>query len=390
MTEKTFIMFGCEMKNIFNFFMLFITFMSQVVSSEDSMEMYKKLEEKFIKMPGHYTIEACDRFEKDVLDMECSQHRQYESFGRIDFDASTNKFSGKEVSLAKESRINPRMAFILSYLERIKFQATNDFCFFITLGDQGSLPVTIGDQLHKVPFLCLDRVPGNSGLQNALIVPDFYLISTNHQDTIRAIEKSVTAHESTPKRDVAGWRGSQTGGLFNIDAIGKIPRLNLVMYSKDHPGYVDARFVSYDCQLAGGEEGIKYKDFMTEKFGPPAPYVPFPEMVRYKYNVSLDGNVSAWARPAWVLFTKSALLFNTKFETFYTPFFKEYVHYIPIKTDMSDIADKIDELRRDPALYKRITENGFKFAQEFFSPASIGTYYETVLRKIASKFTKET
>ena len=125
---------------------------------------------------------------------------------------------------------------------------------------------------------------------------------------------------------------------------------------------------------------------MYKTCGPPAPFVPFEEMVKYKYNVPLDGGVSAWGRTPWVLFTKSVLLYHSIFETFYTPYFKPYVHYIPIKPDMSDMKEKIDELRANPELYKKIVKNGSQFAEEIFTPEAIKEYWVAVLKGISAKF----
>ena len=40
---------------------------------------------------------------------------------------------------------------------------------------------------------------------------------------------------------------------------------------------------------------------MLKTVGFPSPFVPFEEMVKYQYNISIDGCVSAWARTPWIL-----------------------------------------------------------------------------------------
>ena len=50
---------------------------------------------------------------------------------------------------------------------------------------------------------------------------------------------------------------------------------------------------------------------------------------------------------------------------------------------MSDLKEKIDELRANPELYKKIVENGAQFAEEILSPQTIKDYWLKVLTAIS-------
>jgi hypothetical protein len=65
------------------------------------------------------------------------------------------------------------------------------------------------------------------------------------------------------------------------------------------------------------------------------------EMVNYKYILDIDGHSSSWDATAWKL-NSGSVIFKT--ESIWTQWFyddyKEWVHYVPIKEDFSDIQEK--------------------------------------------------
>lgn len=356
-------------------------------------EVYEQLEKRFLKMPNHYTVKGCNDFEKYVAEnFDKSIIPNSTTLFRVDFDSHRKKFSVKKITPSYEG-IDDRLGPFKSFLKKLKFKSDYDFCFFVDLGDVSHTQSEIGKKIHKIPYVCADRLLIESNLEDAILIPDYFLIKPNYELTIKAIKRNLKKKKYLSRLDVAGWRGAQSvywhhpaGYYFNLSKIGKFPRLDLVLFSAANPDYVDAKFTSYDQLLSPGEEGQKYKEFMLKTVGFPSPFVPFEEMVKYQYNISIDGCVSAWARTPWILFTKSVLLYHSLFETFYTPFLKPYVHYVPIKSDMSDLKEKIDELRANPELYKKIVENGAQFAEEILSPQTIKDYWLKVLTAISKRF----
>ena len=68
--------------------------------------------------------------------------------------------------------------------------------------------------------------------------------------------------------------------------------------------------------------------------------------LKFKYQISIDGITAAWQRVPWILLSGSVLLFvesNTE-EWFYRDI-HPWVHYVPVKNDLSDLFEKIDWLR---------------------------------------------
>lgn len=64
-------------------------------------------------------------------------------------------------------------------------------------------------------------------------------------------------------------------------------------------------------------------------------------MFKYKYQLNIDGTVAAYRLP--YLLAGNSVVFkqdSTYYEHFYSEL-KPFVHYIPIKRDLSDLVDKI-------------------------------------------------
>jgi hypothetical protein len=151
---------------------------------------------------------------------------------------------------------------------------------------------------------------------------------------------------------------------------------------------VDARFTDHKLQTTESESGKAYINFMNQTFGndPSKFFIRFEDQVHYKYIVSLDGNISAWERVVFALNMGSVLLYHTYFVQFFTPYLKENVHYIGIRSDMSDLKEKIDYLRSHPDKSKEIIHNAQNFASKNISTDMFIRYYVEVCKSIANRF----
>lgn len=61
------------------------------------------------------------------------------------------------------------------------------------------------------------------------------------------------------------------------------------------------------------------------------------------------------------------------------------IHYIPIKTDLSDLVEKLEWARNNDHEAKQIAKNGQKFANENLLPKDIFCYYAMLLDEFSKK-----
>lgn len=101
-----------------------------------------------------------------------------------------------------------------------------------------------------------------------------------------------------------------------------------------------------------------------------------PELVKtYKYLVDIGG-IGFSGRLPYLLFSNRPLLLVDRdyVQYFYTDL-EPYVHYVPVKQDLSDFIEKVKWLRNNEEKCKEIAVNAQKFALERFT-------YENILDKV--------
>ena len=89
------------------------------------------------------------------------------------------------------------------------------------------------------------------------------------------------------------------------------------------------------------------------------------EMLEYKYQIDIDGEVNAWSGLWWKLYSNSVVFkVDSHYEQWYYKDMKEWEHYIPIKPDLSDIEEKYKWAIENDDKCKKIAENGRIFAEK--------------------------
>ena len=89
------------------------------------------------------------------------------------------------------------------------------------------------------------------------------------------------------------------------------------------------------------------------------------EMLEYKYQIDIDGEVNAWSGLWWKLYSNSVVFkVDSHYEQWYYKDMKEWEHYIPIKPDLSDIEEKYRWALENDEKCKQIAENSRNFAKE--------------------------
>ena len=104
-------------------------------------------------------------------------------------------------------------------------------------------------------------------------------------------------------------------------------------------------------------------------------------------KVFIEGNGLQYRKPS-LFFYKSVILdvqsnFKAWFETT-ADLFKPYVHYIPIKKDLSDLIEKIQWCKNNDKECKKIAKNCYKFAIDNFNYNNYINYMEKILLNAAT------
>ena len=185
-----------------------------------------------------------------------------------------------------------------------------------------------------------------------LLIPDTDFIKTNGYKELRE-EIDMNDRDWNYKTDKIFWRGGIHGkGYYEYDNPSSLPRESirpsekkprcqrqmLVDYSKDNQLWIDAK-----------------PSYSTTKT----------EMLQYKYQLDVDGEVNAWSALWWKLYSNSVVFkVDSHYEQWYYKELKEWVHYIPVKADLSDLEEKYKwALENDKKCYE-IAMRGKEFASQ--------------------------
>lgn len=181
------------------------------------------------------------------------------------------------------------------------------------------------------------------------------------------------------KKSVAIFRGSATGcGVTEKDNM----RIKATMLSKEYPDILDAGLTAFNRKpkkmvgkslaiIEPNELKIKKSTFMTTA-----------EKSTYKYILTIDGHVSAF-RLSYEFSLKSIILLqDSEFFMWYSNLLKPYEHYIPIKSDLSDLIDQIKWCIDNDDKCKKITENAYELYKNHLQIDNMYDYMQKTLNNI--------
>lgn len=231
----------------------------------------------------------------------------------------------------------PNMDFIISYYDAFPF------------GPLPKAPILVSAKLKNTP--------------NALLIPDWRSIGHWWVSDIKAIKKEQIPWEN--KRPFALWRGGLT----------KEVRLTLCQLSLEHPDILDAR-------LSSAPETEEEKRRCAHLMGTRTSWSDF---LSCKYLPYVDGVMCAAPALQWRLLSGS-LTFKPDSEEiqWFTSALKPFLHYVPVKSDLSDLVEKIEWAKAHDAECKQIAEEAHHFAKENILYHDVLNYFYLVLKRYGS------
>ena len=195
---------------------------------------------------------------------------------------------------------------------------------------------------------------------DSILIPDAEFIQTHgYQATRQAIEANPISWEK--RLPIVFWRGSSTG-VRSTNHWRSIPRIELCRkiqsLSQEEQSFFDVGVTA----LTQMQDSERHEFLTNMRF---KPFVPMLDSAMYRYQIDIDGNTNAWG----ALFQKllmGCLVFKVQsphqFTQWYYTRLEPYVHYIPIKADLSDLLEKVIWARANTEDARRIAANGQSLA----------------------------
>lgn len=168
---------------------------------------------------------------------------------------------------------------------------------------------------------------------------------------------SVQGNTDTPweeKIEKVFWRGRDA----------RRERLDLIDISRKYPDFFNASITNF----------FFFKDEI-EKYGPPQSHVSFFNFFKYKYQLNIDGSVAAYRFP--YLLAGDSVVLKQKSE-YYEFFYNDLVpgeHYVPVKSDLSDLVEKIMWAKEHDEEALKIAKSARQFARDNLLPRNVLCYH---------------
>lgn len=223
------------------------------------------------------------------------------------------------------------------------------------------------------PIFCSSKV---KTIKQALYFADWYTIMPNPRcyDIIKRIDRILEEVKWEDKKNQLIWRGRTTDGSYysdNWQTAGR--RGRLVNLSLSYPDLIDASFIYADWLWVDVKKN-RPKDFLTHE-----------EQVIYKYQIVLDGIFTTYPGDRWRLFSNSVVFMHEsdKGHWFYEALIP-WVHYVPVKSDLSDLIENLAFIMEHDHLAREIATNGRNFAKKNLYAEHIAIYCYKALIKYAS------
>ena len=226
------------------------------------------------------------------------------------------------------------------------------------------------------------------------------ILSPTHEDWARVQNKKgiffprscrkFQTHFNTPwedKKKTAVFRGTSTGCGTTIDSN---PRLKLAHLSATQdstiPPLLDAGITKWNRRprkLKGSKYlqtidisklGIKLSKFLSPQ-----------QQSTYRYIINVDGHVSAFRLSTELSMGSVILSVQSKWKIWYSDMLIPYKHYVPVKSDLSDLLDKIKWCRNNDEKCKIIANNALEFYNTYLQENGILDYLQKTIVDMKSE-----
>jgi hypothetical protein len=180
------------------------------------------------------------------------------------------------------------------------------------------------------------------------------------------------------KKDVAVWRGSSTGVGTNRHTNQRLKIAYMAMTEES----LDAGITRWNTRIRTSETMTGYRTINNRGLKLVDP-ISFSDQARYKYIVHINGHVSAYRLGAELGLGSVILKVESEYSLWFESHLKPWVHYVPVKNDLSDLISQIDWLRKNDKRAMQIASNGVRFFETNLGKNGILDYMSNTLRCIA-------
>jgi hypothetical protein len=128
-------------------------------------------------------------------------------------------------------------------------------------------------------------------------------------------------------------------------------------------------------------------DFFDTRPGKTTAFIPLPDLVKtYEWLIDIEGYGYS-GRLKYLLWShRPVLLVDRPYKEFFFEFLKEWVHYIPVKRDLSDLIEKTTWCIENKKKAEEIAENAFEFSKIYLTRESCYKQWNKIIKEHINNF----
>ncbi|XP_034720401.1 protein O-glucosyltransferase 1 [Etheostoma cragini] len=172
------------------------------------------------------------------------------------------------------------------------------------------------------------------------------------------------------------WKKKESKGFFRGSRTSP-ERDPLILLSREAPELVDAEYTKNQAWRSE-------KDTLGR---PPAKEIPLVDHCKYKYLFNFRGVAASFRFKH--LFLCGSLVFHVgdEWQEFFYPQLKPWVHYIPVKQDLSDVRELLQFVKENDAIAEEIATRGKEFILVHLRMQDVSCYWERLLTEFSRLLT---
>lgn len=246
-------------------------------------------------------------------------------------------------------------------------------------------PITLGPVLTSAK---------DDSINQAILFADWYFDPTSTENSTFdwasssvLVNKYCTRIPWKTKKPIAIWRGGFQGYMHDYSPVGfgNTPRGKTCLLSLKHPQLINA---GTNWTL----ENSVIQELVSKGIDPRKEFLSHKKQMRYKYLIDIDGHTCTYPGLQWKMLSNSTVIKQeTKNKMWFFYNMKPWIHYVPVKEDMSDLLQKILWCKENDKQAQKIAEQGRELAINSMMPEHCLLYCYKVLKKYAQlqKFAPE-
>ena len=182
---------------------------------------------------------------------------------------------------------------------------------------------------------------------------------------------SIQREEWENKKNIAVFRGGSTG----LEVTTKT-NMRLKIATMKHP-HLDAGITSWNLRPRKiyGERELKTINENIELVSP----LSYEEQGKYKYIINIPGHVCAFRLSVELGLESVILIVEGKYDIWYSKMLENGIHYISVKSDLSNLIEKIEWCLEHDDECRKIARNARKFYEKYLCKNGVMDYLQFVL-----------